>query len=96
MSRISRLDCWIRVLRSNGYEGGPDRAQAIAGFLVDNMFYKPSQLTGVEQVESWPGAHKLRNEELQVIIDIAAQGRPRSRCDSTKFAVPCTAMHLLL
>ena len=96
MSRASRIDCWIRALRSIGYEGGPDRAQAVAGFLVDNMFYKPSQLTGVEQVESWPGAHKLHNEELRVIIDIAAQGRPRSRCDSTKSAVPCTAMLLLL
>ena len=96
MSRTNRLDCWIRELRSNGFEGGPDRAQAIAEVLVDNMFYKPSQLTGIEQVESWPGAHKLHNEELQVIIDIAAQGRPRSRCDSTKFAVPRTVMHLLL
>ena len=96
MSRASRIDCWIRALRSSGYEGGPDRAHAIAGFLVDNMFYKPSQLTGVEQVESWPGARKLRSEELQEIIDIAAQGRPRSRCDSTKSAVPCTATHLLL
>ena len=83
-------------MRSNGYEGGPDRAQAIAEVLVDNMFYKPSQLTGVEQVESWPGAHKLHNEELQVIKDIAAQGRPRSRCDSTKLDVPRPVMLLLL
>ena len=96
MSRTNRIDCWIRVLRSDGYEGGPDRAQAIAEVLVDNMFYKPSQLTSVERVESWPGAHKLRDEELQVIIDIAAHGRPRSRCDSTKLAVPRTVMHMLL